>query len=236
MMLKNRQRGFGEIEILTIFTIFTLTFIASFILTSVVTHSKDVAKKTEVNQVTLKHEVLQPVVTELKDYKGLDTQKSSITKLSPVISPAMNKEPIKPIAPEPVVTPVPQSIIEQNENHYHFEDLNSGITYLATILLVIFLLFCSFKGLGKIVNNLAVKKAIKLSQQILSSFESDINNSNTYLEYSKKIMAQLSFNRIVFEQHKTSNHIPALTVVHEQLLSNLQFAERSLVTDMRTPS
>lgn len=228
MISRTKQAGMTLMELIVLLGIIAIT--TTFTLESF--RAKDQAVPDQNAVVAVKYEVLQPVVTELKDYKSLSNQTAGSLKLTPVLTPEMRKEPIQPVAPEPVVTPAPQPIIEQNENHYHFEDLNSGITYLASILLVIFVLFFSFKGLGKVMKNLSVKKAIKKSQRILTAFDTDINNSTTYLDYSKIITDQLRFNNTVIEQNKTSYHIPELSVVNDKLQASLTFTERSLVDNL----
>lgn len=228
MISRTKQAGMTLMELIVILGIIAIT--TTFMLESFKKNEQATLEQQKV--VTVKHEVLQPVVTELKDYKSLSNQTAGSLKLTPVLTPEMRKEPIQPVAPEPVVVPAPQPIIEQNENHYHFEDLNSGITYLASILLVIFVLFFSFKGLGKVMKNLSVKKAIKKSQRILTAFDTDINNSTTYLDYSKIITDQLRFNNTVIEQNKTSYHIPELSVVNDKLQASLTFTERSLVDNL----
>ena len=80
--------------------------------------------------------------------------------------------------------------------------------------------------------NISVKKTIKKSQRILTAFEIDINDSTTYLDYSKIITDQLRFNNTVIKQNKNSYHVPELSVVNDKLQENLTFAERSLVHNL----
>lgn len=187
-----------------------------------------------------KNETLQPVVTELKNYS-----ESTVFKLSPVTIPDMRKEAVNTFPlnamntskPEPAaiaVAPVP--IIQKNENHYHFEDLNSGITYLGSVLFIMFALFAIFKFFEKINKKISVQKAIKISRRILMSFEKDINNTETYLEYNKSIHNQIVFNKIIIDQYKHSSLIPELMVVNSQLLDNLDFTQRDLVSVLESKS
>jgi hypothetical protein len=228
MISKTKQAGSSFLEVMAVIVAFCFVSVFTFVLISE-PKQKAIVDTQEI--VSVKHELLQPVVTELKDYKSLPNQKG-LSKLTPVTIAEMRKDPIQPVEPEPVVVPAPQPIIEKSENHYHFEDLNSGITYLASILLVIFVLFFSFKGFAKVAKNMSVKKAIKRSYRILTAFDGDINNSTTYLDYSKLMTEQLRFNETVIEQNNTSHHIPELSVVNDKLKANLTFAERSLVQNL----
>ena len=228
MISKTKQAGSSFLEVMAVIVGFGFVSGFAFILI-LEPKQKAIVETQEI--VSVKHELLQPVVTELKDYKSLPNQ-TGLSKLTPVTIAEMRKEPIQPVEPEPVVVPAPQPIIEKSENHYHFEDLNSGITYLASILLVIFVLFFSFKGFAKVAKNMSVKKAIKRSYRILTAFDGDINNSTTYLDYSKLITEQLRFNETVIEQNNTSYHIPELSVVNDKLKANLTFTERSLVQNL----
>jgi uncharacterized SAM-binding protein YcdF (DUF218 family) len=181
-----------------------------------------------------KNEALQPVVTELKTYS-----ESTVFKLSPVTIPDMRKEavktfPLEPMKTEPPAAVAPTPIIQQSENHYHFEDLNSGITYLGSVLLIMFALFSLFKLFEKITKKLSVQKAIKISRRILKSFEKDINHTETYLEYNKSIHNQIVFNKIIIDQYKNSSLIPELMVVNSQLLDNLDFTQRDLVSSLES--
>lgn len=228
MISRTKQAGFSLLDMMVFLSVFAIVFSVAL---GVLSKSPETDVKTH-EVAAVKHELLQPVVTELKDYKGMSSNATGSLKLTPVTIPEMRKDPIQPVVPEPVVVQAPQPIIEQNENHYHFEDLNSGITYLASIILAIFVLFCSFKGIGKIAKNLSVKNAIKTSKHILKAFEIDINNSTTYLEYSKIITDQLRFNNAVIDQNKNSYHIPELSVVNDKLQASLTFAECSLVHNL----
>lgn len=228
MISKTKQAGLALMEIMLLLSM--ILIITTIGLSFVNVQEKAAVETPEV--MAVKHELLQPVVTDLKDYKSLSSNAAGSLKLTPVLTPEMRKEPIQPVAPEPVIVQSPQPIIEKNENHYHFEDLNSGITYLASILLVIFVLFCSFKGIGKFAKNVSVKNAIKKSQHILTAFETDINNSTTYLDYSKIITDQLRFNNAVIDQNKNSYHVPELSVVNDKLQASLTFTERSLVHNL----
>lgn len=235
MIFKTKQAGISLIDMMVFLSIFCIVFSICIGIADKSNVLK-VQEKIEIQHELkheMKHELLQPVVTELKDYKSLQNHGVDNLKLIPVLNPEMRKDPIQPVIPEPiVVAPAPQPIIEQTENHYHFEDLNSGITYLASILLFIFILFFSFKGVGNLVKNISVKKAIKKSQRILTAFEIDINDSTTYLDYSKIITDQLRFNNTVIKQNKNSYHVPELSVVNDKLQENLTFAERSLVHNL----
>lgn len=232
MISKKKMSGFSGINMLVVIAVSFL--IVSYSLTAYKANIDEKAKPEAAIAATVeaKHELLQPVVTEFKSYSNQTYVSDS--KLTPVLNPEKRKDPILPIAPvEKVEKPTPQPIIEKNENHYHFEDLNSGITYLASSLLGIFAAFCLYKGFGKFAQNLSVKKAIKKSKLLLTSFEADINNSSTYLDYTRVITDQLRFNNTIMEQNKNSYHIPALSVVNDKLVANLNFAESSLVKDMR---
>jgi hypothetical protein len=228
MISRTKQAGFSLLDMMVFLSVFAIVFSVAL---GVLSKSPETDVKPQ-EAVAVKHELLQPVVTELKDYKGMSSNATGSLKLTPVTIPEMRKDPIQPVASAPVVVQAPQPIIEKNENHYHFEDLNSGITYLASILLVIFVLFCSFKGIGKVAKNVSVKKAIKKSQHILTAFETDINNSTTYLDYSKIITDQLRFNNAVIDQNKNSYHVPELSVVNDKLQASLTFTERSLVHNL----
>ena len=229
MISKTKQAGTSLLEVMAVIVAFGFVSVFTMVLIS---EPKEKASVKTQETVSVKHELLQPVVTELKDYKSLPNQ-AGVSKLTPVTIAEMRKDPIQPVEPEPVVVvPSPPPIIEKSENHYHFEDLNSGITYLASILLVIFVLFFSFKGFAKVAKNVSVKKAIKRSYRILTAFDGDINNSTTYLDYSKLMTEQLRFNETVIEQNNTSYHIPELTVVNDKLKANLTFTERSLVQNL----
>jgi hypothetical protein len=228
MISKTKQAGVSLLDMMVFMSVFAIVFSIGLGVLS----KSPTPDITQPEVAVVKHELLQPVVTELKDYKGMSSNASGSLKLIPVTIPEMRKDPIQPANPEPVVVQAPQPIIEKNENHYHFEDLNSGITYLASIILAIFVLFCSFKGIGKVAKNLSVKNAIKKSKHILIAFENDINNSTTYLDYSKIITDQLRFNNAVIDQNKNSYHIPELSVVNDKLQASLTFAERSLVHNL----
>lgn len=231
MISKNKMAGFSEIYML-LSIIFFFSIMSYLLMSQKGTPSDMSETKTSVATVEVKHEILQPVVTEFKSYSN-ETYVSN-SKLTPVLNPEMRKDPILPVAPvEKVETPVPAPIIEKNENHYHFEDLNSGITYLASSLLGIFTAFCLYKGFGRISQNISVKRAIKKSTILLKSFEADINNTSTYLDYTRVITDQLRFNNTIMEQNKNSYHIASLSVVNDKLVANLNFAESSLVKDMR---
>jgi len=239
MIFKNNISGCSLIRqfvkdlSINLVVIFLVAFIIHFIF-SLFDSNEDVSnnKKEKVTVAHSKFEPLQPVVTEFKNYSNQPYVSDS--KLMPILNPEMRKEPILPVAPvEKIEKPVPQPIIEKNENHYHFEDLNSGITYLASSLLGIFVAICFYKGFGKFSQNLSVKRAIKKSNLLLDAFEADINNESRYLDYTRVITDQLRFNNTIMEQNKNSYHIPVLSVVNDKLVANLNFAENSLVNDMK---
>lgn len=228
MISRTKNAGISLIESMFISGI--IAFVTIFMLGLIIDKPDTKIDSAKNELVVVKYDVLQPVVTDIKSYNS--SPNVTALKLTPVLTPEMRRDPIQPVAPEPVAV-APQPIIEKNETHYHFEDLNSGITYFASTLLVIFLSFCCFKGMGKLIKNLSVKKAIKKSKLILTCFETDINNSATYLDYTKIITDQLRFNQTTIEQNKNSYHIPELSVVNDKLVENLTFAERNLVNDLR---
>jgi len=241
MISKNKQRGSSLFEIMIIFVLFFIvTFtVASFIgndkTTTTPSQSQAIAIKPEVKK-DVKYERIQPIVTEIIDYRRQPKQNKDF-KLMPVVNPEMRTEPIQPVAPEPVVvTPPPAPIIEQTENHYHFEDLNTGLMYLGSIVLTMFSLFYAFKGAGKLMVTLTIKKAIKNSKFIQEAFSNDVNDHTTYLDYSRKYNDQLSLNRLIIDRYNDNYYAGELKIHTEHLASSLSFIERMFVADMNNPS
>lgn len=241
MISKNKQRGSTLFELMIIFTLFfciTLIFV-SFLgndkPTTTPSQSQATAVKPEVKK-EIKYERIQPIVTEIIDYRRQPKQNKDF-KLTPVVNPEMRTEPIQPVVPDPVmVTPPPAPVIEQTENHYHFEDLNTGLMYLGSVVLTMFGLFYAFKGAGKLMVTLTIKKAIKNSKLILEAFSNDVNDHTTYLDYSRKYNDQLSLNRLIIEQYNNNYYAGELKIHNEHLSRNLSFIERMFVADMNNPS
>lgn len=239
MISKNKQKGFSLLEIMVLFSFF---FIITFIFTSMGVNKTDTPKQSETIAIkqevkpAVKYERIQPIVTEIIDYRRQPKQNKDF-KLTPVVNPEMRTEPIQPVAPEPVVvTPPPAPVIEQTENHYHFEDLNTGLMYLGSVVLTIFGLFYTFKGAGKLMVTLTIKKAIKNSKLILKSFTNDVNDHATYLDYSRQYNDQLSLNKLIIEQYSNNYYAGELKIYNEHLSRNLSFIERMFVADMSNDS
>lgn len=231
MISKNKQKG--HIIFLMMITFFLFFTISLFSASFVIKKEEPVIKQQEtvIAKKEIRNELIQPVVTEIKDYRRQPNNGGM--KVTPVITPKMRTEPIQPVAPEPVtVTPTPAPIIEQTENHYHFEDLNTGLIYLGSVVLAVFGLFYSFKGLGKLVTTLTIKKAIKNSKLIMEAFTKDVNNINTYLDYSRKHNDQLSLNKLIIEQYNNNYYARELKIYNEHLSGNLSFIERMFVAEM----
>lgn len=237
MISKNKQRGSSLFELMIIFVLF---FIVTFTVASFIGNDKTTPTPSQPQVVAVKKEVkyerIQPIVTEIIDYRRQPKQNKDF-KLTPVVNPEMRTEPIQPVEPEPVVvTPPPAPVIEQTENHYHFEDLNTGLMYLGSVVLTIFGLFYSFKGAGKLMVTLTIKKAIKNSKLILENFSNDVNDHTTYLDYSRKYNDQLSLNKLIIEQYNNNYYAGELKIHNEHLSRNLSFIERMFVADMNNQS
>lgn len=241
MISKNKQRGSSLFELMLIFFLFfgiaflSLSSMDNDKTTTTPNQSQAVAVKSDVKK-EVKYERIQPIVTEIIDYRRQPKQNKDF-KLTPVVNPEMRTEPIQPVAPEPVVaTPTPAPVIEQTENHYHFEDLNTGLIYLGSVVLTMFGLFYAFKGASKLMVTMTIKKAIKNSKLIQEAFSNDVNDHTTYLDYSRKYNDQLSLNRLIIEQYNNNYYAGELKIHNEHLLRNLSFIERMFVADMSEPS
>lgn len=241
MISKNKQRGSMLSELMLIFLLFfgityiTMSFIGNDKTKATPSQSQAIAVKPEVKK-EVNYERIQPIVTEIIDYRRQPKQNKDF-KLMPVVNPEMRTEPIQPVAPEPVVvTPPPAPVIEQTENHYHFEDLNTGLMYLGSVILTMFSLFYAFKGAGKLMVTFTIKKAIKNSKLIQKAFSNDVNDHTTYLDYSRKYNDQLSLNRLIIDRYNDNYYAGELKIHTEHLASNLSFIERMFVAEMSNDS
>lgn len=153
--------------------------------------------------------------------KELSTNKSFDEKNIVTVEPPIPK-------PEPVV--VKEEVVE---NHYHFKELNTGLMAFAGLGAFALSIFILYKILGFGRRTFVLSKAKRKSAQIISEFDSIVDDARAYLDYNKKIVEQMTFNRLLVEINQGNPSVSQLMLSNQIMNDKLNFIERKMINDFK---
>lgn len=158
--------------------------------------------------------------------KELDTSK----KFDEKSIVAINKKPVEIVErkPEPVV--VKEEVIE---NHYHFQELNTGLMAFAGLGGAALMFFILYKIIGFGRTSFVLAKAKKKSNQLLAEFDNVVDDVKRSIEYNKKIVEQVAFNNLLLQVNKDNPSVSTLIVSNQMMKDKLIFIERKILNDFK---
>jgi hypothetical protein len=158
--------------------------------------------------------------------KELDTSKEFDEK-SIVAS---NKKPVEIVEPKPEPVVVKEEVIE---NHYHFQELNTGLMAFAGLGGAALSFFILYKIIGFGRTSFVLAKAKKKSNQLLAEFDNVVDDVKRSIDYNKKIVEQVAFNNLLLQINKNNPAVSPLIVSNQMMKDKLIFIERKILNDFK---
>lgn len=131
----------------------------------------------------------------------------------------------------------PAPIIEKvTENHYHFEALITVIKYVGLTLLGLLGIF----GFGKLIiitkNYIIVKSAVRKSNEIITNFDKNFDDSKNFLPFIRLMSDQIIINTVLIDNRKNKDSVVHLILGTQNLRNRLSLAENNLVGNLTVKS
>ena len=160
--------------------------------------------------------------------KELDTSKEFDEK--PIV--AINKKPLEIVKPKSENVPVVMKE-EIVENHYHFQELNTGLMAFAGLGGAALIFFILYKIIGFGRTSFVLAKAKKKSNQLLAEFDNVVDDVKRSIDYNKKIVEQVAFNNLLLQINKNNPAVSPLIVSNQMMKDKLIFIERKILNDFK---
>lgn len=169
-----------------------------------------------------------------KTYQCVD---AACYKKTLVEKPVARTKPAEPVKKELTALAQPKIVSEMKEetieNHYHFEELNSALMALAGLGGAVLVFFIFYKLIGMWRNSLIITNAKRKSNQILTEFDSVLDDAKKSIAYNKKVVEQVAFNNLLLEVNKGNPATSSLIVSNHMMKDKLIFIERKLLNDFK---
>jgi hypothetical protein len=143
---------------------------------------------------------------------------------------AINKKPVEIVEPKPESVVVKEDVIE---NHYHFQELNTGLMAFAGLGGAALIFFILYKIIGFGRTSFVLAKAKKKSNQLLAEFDNVVDDVKRSIEYNKKIVEQVAFNNLLLQINKNNPSVSPLIVSNQMMKDKLIFIERKILNDFK---
>jgi len=151
------------------------------------------------------------------------------------------EKPIKnspiPVIETPVKNSTPAPVIEKvTENHYHFEALITVIKYVGLTFLGLLGVFAVGKLILMTKNYIIVKSAVKKSNEIISNFDKNFDESKNYLPFIREMSDQIIINSVLIDNRKNKDSVVHLILGTQNLRTRLSLVENNLVGNLTVKS
>lgn len=168
-----------------------------------------------------------------KTYQCVD---AACYKKTLVETPVASNKPVEPVKKELTELAQPKIVEKKEEtieNHYHFEELNSALMAFAGLGGAALVFFIFYKLIGLWRTSLVITNAKRKSNQILTEFDSVLDDAKKSIAYNKKVVEQVAFNNLLLEVNKGNPAISSLIVSNHMMKDKLIFIERKLLNDFK---